>query len=208
MPASDEVDIHLAEYAALRSEIDVYNQRIDRITGWYVTALFGVTGLLLNPITPIDVEKYLDMVKASNYLIGLFLFLSILNSTLLISVASHFSAILAMAEHTSTIIGNRLSELAGSKVLTWDYSPGFVAKKTWGKLRIVGQALFFAISESISLAIIYFSWSVIFEGLALALLYFLAAISFFTSVVVYFVLGFTKWPFTEGEQAAPNDQSV
>lgn len=154
MRPEDEAQIHLAEYQALRNESDHYSQRIDKMSGLYLTALFGIAGYLLRPDSKFDIDSYISAVEASASLTTLFISLTILNSVLLIRIVSFFSGVLAITQYCHYVIRPRLIALVGHEVLSWDDSPRMSAKKTWLPLRSLGQLLFIIVAKSVSIALL------------------------------------------------------
>ena len=142
MDSEREVQIHLAEFQALRDEVDHYSQRIDRMSGIYLTALFGIAGYLLRPESQFDIDAYIQTVQDSPSLTILFIFLAVLNSVLLIRIGSFFSGLLAIAQYVHYVIRPRLTALVGQEVIRWDEAPRLSAKKIWIPLRSLGQGLF------------------------------------------------------------------
>lgn len=154
MDAEKEVQIHLAEYQALRGEADHYSQRIDRMSAVYLTALFGIAGYLLRPDSQFDIDAYLQTVRASQSLTTFYIVLAVLNSVLLIRIASFFSGLLAITQYVHYVIRPRLTDLAGQEVLRWDETPKLSAKKIWIPLRSLGQGLFIIIAQGVSVVIL------------------------------------------------------
>ena len=75
--AGKEVDIHLAEYKALRDEINHYSQRIDKMSGIYFTALLAIVGYFIRPGSTLDLQKYLEHIESTTILTVLAIFISI-----------------------------------------------------------------------------------------------------------------------------------
>lgn len=88
MVNSEAVQAHLAEYKILRAEISQYSQRIDRMVVVYLTVLVAASGFLLWPETPFDASDYIQRVESSHFLSGIFIFLSIVNTSILLRVLS------------------------------------------------------------------------------------------------------------------------
>jgi hypothetical protein len=164
MDSEKEVQIHIAEYQALRQEADHYSQRIDRMAGVYLTALFGIAGYLLRPDSQFDIDAYMASVQNSKSLTTLFIFLAMLNSVLLVRIGSFFSGLLAITQYVHYVIRPRLTAIAGHEVLRWDEAPRLSAKKTWIPLRSIGQGLFVVIAQAISLVILISSFHVFDMG--------------------------------------------
>ncbi|MEQ8354650.1 MAG: hypothetical protein RH942_03865 [Kiloniellaceae bacterium] len=154
MGSDDEVQVHLAEYRALREEAGHYSQRIDRMSGVYLTALFGIAGYLLRPDSGFDLDSYMASVQESKSLTLLFLFLTILNSVLLLRIGSFFSGLLAITQYVHYVVRPRLSSILNQEVLKWDDAPRLSAKRIWIPLRSVGQGLFIVIAEALSFVIL------------------------------------------------------
>ena len=51
---ADEADVHLAEYQSLRSEIELYVQRVDRTISLYYAAILALIAFALRPESRID----------------------------------------------------------------------------------------------------------------------------------------------------------
>lgn len=155
MEQDREIQIHLAEYSVLRNELQHYSQRIDQLSGLYLTALFAVTGYLLRPDSQFNADAYYVTVKASAGLSGLYIFLTILNSILLIRIVSFFSGVLALAQYTHCIVRPRLTELVGHRVMLWDEAPELRTKQAWLPIRSIAQTLFVLVAESITVLILF-----------------------------------------------------
>lgn len=155
MDPGKAVDVHLAEYQALRTESDHYSQRIDRVIGVYLTALFAVAGYVLRPDGEFRLEVYISGVQASTSAMTLFVFLTILNSALIVRVVTFFMAVLSITQYTYYFTRIRLTDLLNEKVLKWDESPQFSTKKVWVPWRTIGQATFFIIAEFLSIFILW-----------------------------------------------------
>ena len=160
MADESEIQIHLAEYKILRDEVDQYSQRIDKMSGIYLTALFGLVGYLLQPASILQVASqnpigdYLKKIESSDILTSLLIFLPILNSVLLIRIMSFYTGLLAIAQYVHYVIRPRLAVLVGHDVIRWDETSRLTAKKIWIPLRSLGQGLFIVISEAISIAVL------------------------------------------------------
>lgn len=154
MTSEAEIQAHLAEYQALRSEVDHYSQRIDRMSGVYLTALFGIAGYLLRPDSKFDADAYLMSITQSESLTALIIFLTILNSTLMIRIGSFFSGLLAISQYVYYDIRPKITEAVGQSVLEWDGAPSLSAKKIWIPLRSIAQGMFAVIAEVLSFLIL------------------------------------------------------
>lgn len=171
MDSEREVQVHLAEYQALRGEADHYSQRIDRMSSVYLTALFGIAGYLLRPDSQFEIDAYMVSVRESRSLTTLFIFLAMLNSVLLVRIGSFFSGLLAITQYVHYVIRPRLTAIAGLEVLRWDEAPRLSAKKTWIPLRSIGQGLFIVIAEALSVVILLSSSHVFEMGWLFVALY-------------------------------------
>jgi hypothetical protein len=149
-----EIDVHLAEYQTLRSEVNLSNQRIDRIVGFYLTALFAIFAYFLRPESTFDIGKYLTALQANYTLTGFLLILPILNSILLMRLATFFLSILAMAKYLLYVVAPRLDVLLESNVLGWDRLHAIDAKGPWLTIRSIAQLFFFLLSEGVSFGIL------------------------------------------------------
>ncbi|MCG8355381.1 MAG: hypothetical protein MI920_07410, partial [Kiloniellales bacterium] len=180
--AKKEVDIHLAEYQALRAEADHYSQRIDRMSGVYLTAMFGIAGYLLRPESQFDIDAYLKAVQESATLTALCIFLAVLNSVLLIRIGSFFSGLLAITQYVHYVIRPRLIDAVEKDVLRWDEAPRLSAKRIWIPLRSMGQSLFVILAESISVTVMISSLHVFSMHWLMIALYFAAWVFLLASV--------------------------
>lgn len=154
MASEKAIDALLAEYSALRTEADQYSQRIDRIVSVYLAALFAVSGYLLRPDGTIVIEEYAEAVQASRSQMALYVFLTILNSSLIIRLVSFFIGILSIAQYTHYFIRVRLADLTNEDVLRWDDPPKLSAKKAWLPLRTASQAVFIIVVEFLTVFIL------------------------------------------------------
>ena len=169
-----EIEVHLAEYQALRSEIELYSQRIDKTAGLYITAMFGIVGYLLRPDSTLDLQQYLRRIESTPVLTALFMLIPILNSLLLVRIGSFFLGILAIAQYIQYKIKPRLTTLLGSTVLCWDDEPSLDAKRKWIPLRSAGQMFFVIIVETISIVFLGATTYAISSGFVLGALYIIA----------------------------------
>lgn len=153
--AERTLDIHLAEFSALRSEANYYSQRIDRITGLYLTALFAVSGFLLRPDSDFDIEEYIANIRSSDSLMVIVLLFVVLNSALLGRLVSFYCALLSIAQYTEYFIGRKIRDQYDSEALLWDNKEAaYSSKKVWVTVRSVTQMLFLAIALSVSVSIL------------------------------------------------------
>jgi len=160
VPPGDAVPVILAEYQSLRAEVDHYSQRIDRITGVYITALFAVVGFMLRPDLSFAPRAYFDGILLSRGLTVLLLCIPVLNSVLLIRSGSFYLALLSIAQYTHYEIRPKISACVGVDCLNWDRDPVFHAKRHWIPLRGLGQTLFSFLAEGLSLGIlVYVAWN-------------------------------------------------
>lgn len=169
-----EVDVHLAEYCALRTEIDHYSQRIDRISAVYITAMFAIVGYLVRPDSQFDWALYIEMVQKSTALTSLLLFIPILNSILLIRIGSFFLGVLALSQYTCYTLGPRMTKIIGAEVLRWDGSESPGVKKNWIPIRSLGQILFAIAAESFSVIVLIITFYALTAGLLIGALYILS----------------------------------
>lgn len=201
MDSEREVQIHLAEFQALRDEVDHYSQRIDRMSGIYLTALFGIAGYLLRPESQFDIDAYIQTVQDSPSLTILFIFLAVLNSVLLIRIGSFFSGLLAIAQYVHYVIRPRLTALVGQEVIRWDEAPRLSAKKIWIPLRSLGQGLFIIIAEAISVVILVSSSHVLDMAWPFVGLYGVAWICFLLSTGALIAVGLAGIRFHQPQYA-------
>ncbi|MBI4824304.1 MAG: hypothetical protein HY805_08785 [Nitrospirae bacterium] len=178
-----EIGVHLAEYQALRSEIELYSQRIDKTAGLYITAMFGIIGYLLRPDSTFDLQQYLRHIESTPVLTALFMFIPILNSLLLLRIGSFFLGILAIAQYIQYEIKPRLTALLGSTVLYWDDEPSLDAKRKWILLRSAGQMFFVIIVETTSIVFLGATTYAISSGFVLGVLYIIACGCVMVSVI-------------------------
>ncbi|WP_375550867.1 hypothetical protein [Rhodophyticola porphyridii] len=128
MGTEPAIEAHIAEYQALRTEADQYSQRIDRIVGVYLTALFAIAGFTLRPDADFDFSEYIASVQSSNSQMALLVFATILNSALIVRIVSFFLGVLAITQYTNSFLRHRISELVGQDAIRWDGGPAFSAK--------------------------------------------------------------------------------
>ncbi len=184
-----EIEVHLAEYQALRSEIDHYSQRIDKMSGIYITVMFGIAGYLIRPDSTFDIQLYLKRIESTPILTALFIFISILNSLLLIRMGSFFLGILAIAQYIHYKIRPRLNMLLSVSVLHWDEKPSIEAKRDWITLRSASQIFFIVIAETISIVILGTTIYAISFGFVLGILYVIACGCMLLSVISLLKVG-------------------
>ncbi|MDP2753684.1 MAG: hypothetical protein Q8P40_04755 [Nitrospirota bacterium] len=155
-----EIEIHLKEYEALHSEIELYTQRIDRYIGIYQVGLFAIIAVFLRPGADICLRKWLDGIHKDPYLTGLALLVPILNSLLQMYLLKCMLIILALARYTTYIIGGKLSSLVGADVLLWgkrlwDGKKEDIIKQTWLTTRRWVHRVYYVITSLLSFCILY-----------------------------------------------------
>ena len=148
-----QYNAYMEEYKALRGEITAYSQRIDRTVGIYFSALFGVVGFLLRPDSQFSLAAYLDILRTSPSLLGLLLFMAVLNCFLLIRIQSFYLAVLAMSQYTSSVLRTQVNDLLGVSVLNWDEPPSTKAKNYWLPVRTAAQGTFAIVALAASIIV-------------------------------------------------------
>ena len=166
-----QIDAHMAEFSALRGEISVYSQRIDRTVGIYLSALFGLFGFLIRPDSAFEFTTYLGKIRESPSLVASFLVLGILNCLLIVRIQSFYLAVLAMSQYTATYLGPTISTLLGTKAFRWDDPDLTRAKKYWVPVRGAAQTGFGALAILVSVAVATTAWPPCAQGRWVTLLY-------------------------------------
>ncbi len=146
-----EIDLCISEYKVLRSEIIHYDQRIDRISGIYISGTFFVVGYLIKSNKNFDIHHVLSQLTTSEEFVILLLIIPILNSILLLRMANFFAAILAISHYIFYEIRPALSRHLNSEVFNWDNEPQTSIKETWLFLRGASQVSFVLSTNFISM---------------------------------------------------------
>jgi len=149
------LQVLLHNSAAIRAEISHFTQRIDKIRAIYLSALFGLIGILLSPnFKPL--KNIIGDIKADNTQVFLVLLLPIINSILLIYVASYMHFIYSAAKYNSFYIGDLLNEEVGRQIIPFDIWETIVGdKQAWITTRSIVGFMTFAIASLISIALLY-----------------------------------------------------
>lgn len=155
-----QYNAYMEEYKALRGEITSYSQRIDRTVGVYFSALFGVFGFLLRPDSEFAFAPYIERLHSSISLLGLLLFIAVLNCLLLIRIQSFYLAVLAMSQYTSSVLRPQVSKLLSASVLAWDEPHATRAKQYWLPVRTTAQGSFALVAMAASILVAVESYSV------------------------------------------------
>jgi len=131
--ASRILDILIQNSTVFSGAVSEWTQRIDKIRGVYLTALFGLIGLLLSPnVKPL--KDILADIRADNTQMFLVLLLPILNSLLLVYVTSYMHFIYAAAKYNSYYLGSLVTEEIGRKIVPFDDWETTVGdKEAWGR---------------------------------------------------------------------------
>ena len=155
MPSPEyEIKVHLEEYHATSNAISENIKRIDLIRGLYLGALLGLAALLLSPQAP-PLQSRFQTARKDQLVLGLFLVIPIINSTLLIHVTSFMHFILAAAKYNTYFLGKRLTELIGHNVLgfdPWESRAG--DKGAWLFTRSVVGIVNFGVATLVSVGIL------------------------------------------------------
>src|SRR5437588_2910468 len=146
-----EIDVHLKEYEMLSSSIRTDIGRLDRILGIYSAALFGIIAFFLKQA---DIAKFLSDVDAQAELVGLVLFIPVINSILLIHAVSTFQVILVKARCSTYVIGERLRRLTRRNILLFDQIDD-LDKRTWLKQRSLIGIGYCVLASALSLSILF-----------------------------------------------------
>jgi hypothetical protein len=151
---ADETDVHLAEYQLLRSEIEMYVQRIDRTISLYYAAILALIAFALRPESKID-AAFLAGLSANPTSTALMLLVSILNALLLARTAFLMMTVLTMAQYIDAIVAPRMSTILNARVLDWDRSEsdGIKAQMLWVRRIVQFQTCLAA--ESVSVYILF-----------------------------------------------------
>jgi hypothetical protein len=179
-----EIDIHLAEYQALRSEMVYYIQRIDQTATFYITALFGILAFCLRPGSQFD-SSYLARIVANPPLTALALLVPILNSLLLVRIGFLFLTMLTIAKYLNAVVTPRLSALIRSPVLCWDRADVTNGKKPMLLLRSISQYQSAALAEGISLYVLLVFRHGVNGRASLVVLYLLGWLGLLLSLTVF-----------------------
>jgi hypothetical protein len=181
-----EIDVQLAEYKVLRSEIVYYIQRMDQTVTLYITAVFGLLAFCLRPGSHFDAE-YMEYIKANPPLIALVLLIPILNSILLTRIAFLFVTMLTLARYVNAVITPRLSALIRYPVLCWDRADLGDGKGRMTFLRSLAQWQSAALAEGISMSILLTIRSSVGCNVVLILLYIIGWLGLFSSIAAFVV---------------------
>lgn len=139
----------------LSGAIGQWTDRIDKIRGIYLTALFGLVGFLLAPNTD-TLSEIVRTIKQDETQISLILILPILNSILLIYTISYMHFILSAAKYNSYYILKLIQEEVEQSVVPfddWDTSVG--DKEAWVTTRSLVGILMFIVATIASLYILH-----------------------------------------------------
>ena len=153
--ASRILDILIQNSTVFSGAVSEWTQRIDKIRGVYLTALFGLIGLLLSPnVKPL--KDILADIRADNTQMFLVLLLPILNSLLLVYVTSYMHFIYAAAKYNSYYLGSLVTEEIGRKIVPFDDWETTVGdKEAWVTTRSIVGFTTFALASMISVAVLY-----------------------------------------------------
>jgi len=164
-------DAHMAEYKALRGEVVLYSQRIDRTIGIYLSVLFGLFGYLLRPDSGFEIQVYLARINEMPTQLGILLLVAILNSLVMIRIQSFYLAVLALSQYTATVLRPSVAALLNDQnVLAWDEPDIVRGKRYWLPVRSVAQVGFGLLGLAISLSVLIVTWSIAFTEIALTIL--------------------------------------
>lgn len=152
---SKNIDVLLHISKVFAEEVSQWTQRIDKIRGVYLTALFALVGILLNPsVKPL--KDIISSIRADNTQIFLILLIPILNSLLLIYIVSYMHFIYSAAKYNSYYIGKLISTEIGIEILPFDDWETVVGdKEAWVTTRSIVGIMMFVIATVISLMILY-----------------------------------------------------
>lgn len=146
-----QIDVNLKEYEILRNEMPKKEQRIQTIISLYVVAILGVAAYILKE----DFVKILGNIDKSNFLIGIVLFIPIVNSILLIYSISFMYVINAQAKYTTYVIGKDISNILKKEMLGWDKWDS-KEKRAWLRARNICGVLVFIFLNLMSIGILYY----------------------------------------------------
>lgn len=145
-----QVDVHLKEYEILRNEIPKKEQRIQTVISLYIAAILGVAAYILKG----GFEEILKNIEKSNFLIGIVLFIPIINSILLIYSISFMYVISAQAKYTTYVIGKELSDMLKKEMLRWDKWDS-KEKRAWLRARSICGVFVFIFLNLLSFGVLY-----------------------------------------------------
>lgn len=176
----------LAEYESLRTEMNHYSERIDKVASIYITALFAVVGYMLRPDGGFSPRAYLDRIHQSMGLSLLFLAIPILNSILLTRVGSFYLGVLAISQYTHYETAQFVKQITGVNCMTWDENPDLYVKKKWIKSRSIGQGLFVLTAQGILIGVLVEMRTAAFRGIVPLALFTASTLLVATSVYTFY----------------------
>ena len=153
-----QVEVMLAEYNALRSEIQQYSTRIDNISSAYIAAILAILSYALIPKSDLDLSSFYLKFTSNKEAMQILLIISMLNSILMTRVCSFYLAITALAQYCDKYLKSSLSrKLRTNKIIKWDENNGLDSKDRWLKTRFLSQAMLITFAHSFSIFIVYLS---------------------------------------------------
>ncbi len=196
----ERYEAHMVEYNALRGEVVLYSQRIDRTIGIYLSALFGLFGYLLRPDSGFELQVYLAGIKGQPTQVGILLLLAILNSLVMIRVQSFYLAVLALSQYTATVLRSRVAAILDDQnVLAWDDPDIVRGKRYWLPVRSVAQVTFGLLGLAVSLSVLVVTWPIAITKTALSMLAFILC----TSLLYWIYTSFKIWIVGKNFHEAP-----
>lgn len=151
---SEEIKIHLTEYTSLRSEIELYANRVDRTITLYCGAALALLAFCLRPGSGVN-KAYLTTLFDQWGGSAIVLLMSWLNSVLLMRLSFLVLTIITMAKHIDTVLAPRLSTLVNSAVLNWDTEGNLFDQGNLKFLRFAAQVPGLFLAESVSVFILF-----------------------------------------------------
>ena len=116
-----ELEIHMAEYGRLATELTKDTESIDRYLGLYLAAFFAALAFMLQSGTGSGTINYIEEVKRSPDLLFLALLVPIVNGVLVVRIAHLTSQVFARAQHIGARLRPRVIELLETEdLLRWD----------------------------------------------------------------------------------------
>lgn len=154
MPEHDGLmDVHLHEYTALSTAIADATKRIETIRGLYVAAAFATIAAAAGKQAGY-IPVLISQLRSDQYLLACVLFVPLLNSLLLIYVASLMHFILAAAKYNTYSLRPCIEKQVNGQALHFDIWSSN-DKRAWLFLRSAVGVLFYGLSTCISIAILF-----------------------------------------------------
>ena len=153
-----EIDILLKEYDNICTGIRDYVKRMDKYITIYLGVSFAIIIACLRP--EFNIKEFLKKINDSEFLVGIFLLVPILNSIFQIYILSIYYELVLMDRYISLVIATRLSEMIGRDVL--GYGKALYLEEGWGVTITIAMVFWHLFILFVSIAILVFYYKILF----------------------------------------------